>query len=143
MGKTRPLIFNENPKKLVYLVRLHHFEEKSLYKRTKNFLKSQNKTDAYSISGWCKIVGDKDNDTDHDENPNTRKIIESFIEEDILVEEGMRGKPPNEVPVYSLDKDKLLDCYQESQLFQLTKQLNIDTINKKVRFRSVIRDINF
>jgi len=77
MGKTRSLIFNENPKKLVYLVRLHHFEEKSLYKRTKNFLKSQNKTDAYSISGWCKIVGDKDNDTDHDENPNTRKIIES------------------------------------------------------------------
>lgn len=143
MGKTRSLIFKENPKKLVYLVRLHHFEEKSLYQRTKNFLKSQNKTNSYSISGWCKIVGDKDNDTDHDKNKNTRRIIESFIEEDILVEEGMQGQPPNEVPVYSLDKDRLLECYHESELFQLTKQLNIDTINNEVRFRSVVRDIDF
>jgi len=136
MGETTDqfhLILDKPPKKLEYILKLKDYEETNLYLQAKNFLTSNRKTQAYTVSKWCEILDSTKT------NPTARSFLETLIEEDVLVENGTN---PNGDEQYSLDKKELLGCYQKSFFYQLTRDLNIETINQEERFKSVVTDVS-
>lgn len=126
------LIIDEPPKKLDYLLKLKNYQEHNLYQQAKNFLTANKKTQAYTVSKWCEKLDSTKT------NPTTRSFLDQLIEEDVLVKEGTNG---DNADVYSLDKKALLSVYHKSFFYQLTRDLNIDTINQEERFKTVITDV--
>jgi len=127
------LIIEDPPKKLEYLLILKNYDEENLYQQTKNFLTGNRKTQAYTISKWCEVLDSTKT------NPTARGFLETLIEEDVLIQEGVNK---DDAEVYRLDKKALLSCYRKSFFYQLTRELNIETINQEERFKTVKTDIS-
>jgi hypothetical protein len=134
------LIFKNPPKRLDYLLRLKDFDETDFFQKTKNFLTTQEKTKAFTISKWCEIVDDPENENS-EHNNSIREFLQLLVDENVLIETDVRGEPPNEVSLYRLDKKELRRVWSESLCYLLLKELNIETINQEERFKSVVTDV--
>jgi len=131
MGKNR-LILNQPPEKLVLINRLHNYDKSQTWgEKLKNMFKSRSRTKAHSKSKWCRILNKSD------KNQTARQLIEDLKTQGVFEEVGETG---NGYPLLALDKDKLVEAYYDSVLFNLTNDVHVEAINNYEDGRKVVTD---
>lgn len=74
-------------------------------------------------------------------HPSARDFLDSLKENNILTQEETRGNFPNQVKVYSLDQDKLVETFFESDFMQEYLDLIVESIKQEMKGYTVDRKI--
>lgn len=73
--------------------------------------------------------------------PQTREFLKSLENEGVLVEERVTGEPPNQVSLYRIDREGLLEFFWETRFCQESLDLMVDVIQSEWRGYTVDRKI--
>lgn len=134
MDGEQPLILKTCPKKIVYIQKLLQYDQPDTFiEKAKTYFR-QEKTRPHSIGRWAEIIGSTSN------NKNARNFLEKLAEENALEKEGERGNPPNKREVYTLNKQKLIECFKESSYYDWHRDLFIKTINQAEPNKKIVTD---
>lgn len=134
MGESNYLIQKNTPKKLVYLQKLLNYEKPvTLYEKAKTWL-SKDIAGPHTKRKWMTIVGSTK------DNGNCEDFMDYLIQENALVEQGKIGEPPNKTETYSLDKNRLLEVFYESDYYTWHRDIFIETINHAEPDRKIVTD---
>lgn len=132
MGGNNQVFFEKTPKKLEYVNTLLNYDkETTLLEKAKKYFTKKDLTRPHSKSEWCRILGKRET------NPDTRQFLDKLIEENALKQEEDGG----ENDCYRLDRNKLLQVYYDSSLYNKLRDLNFETINKKEPKKKIVTDL--
>ena len=131
MAEKHTIFFETPPKKIEYINKLLNYDQKNtLLEKAKKYFTKKDETRPHTKGKWCKILGKRKT------NPDTRKFLEKLIQENAL------KKTNNSDPIkYSLDRNRLIEVYYNSVLYNHLRDINIETINKKEPNKKVVTDI--
>lgn len=136
MGESSNIILNKPPKNLEYVQKLLNYDAHTTFlEKAKRWVTQTNRTRPHTISEWCEILGSSKH------NSSARDFLEKLVDEEALIQEGTKGKPPNQSETYRLDKKKLEEAIYNDSFWNWIRDLSIQIINNQEPYKKVVTDI--
>lgn len=129
------LVKGKFPKGLEYIEKLLAYDTPPTWAGRIKQKFTGSKTEAHSISEWCRILNSSEN------NNHTREFLNYLEKQDALVEQYSEGEPPNETVHYSLDKNNLLEAVKDSRWWRQRRDLAFKIINKAEPNKKIVTDL--